>query len=296
VVAAAVDRLKEKRASRIVIGESCIFGVKPAEAFRVTGMKEVSEEKKVELLDLDQGDPMEIAIPKGRVLRKIKVPVALKEFNFIVSVPVMKTHMHTRVTLSIKNMKGLLWRREKARFHQLRYDKKVTRGDKELDIAISEMASVLFPHLTIIDGTVGMEGMGPAYGRRRRTGVILVGDNALSTDAVAARLMGLDPETIPHLRLAAEKGWGKLTRKGFQSFREITRNGRSLLSLLLPNCLSLSRASWFMTRGRAAPAFRHCWSFFKTTIQNSRTIAWRIKTFISVLENICRPVREGRFS
>ena len=114
VVAAAIDHLKEKGARRIVIGESCIFGVNPGEAFQVTGMKEISEEKKVELLDLDQGDPMEIAIPEGKVIKKIKVPAVLKEFDFIISIPVMKTHMHTQVTLSIKNMKGLLWRREKG--------------------------------------------------------------------------------------------------------------------------------------------------------------------------------------
>ncbi len=210
VVAAIIDHLKEKGVSRIAIGESCIFGVDAGEAFRATGMKEASEEKKVELLDLDQGDPMEIPVPKGKVIGKIKVPAVLKKFDFIISVPVMKTHMHTQVTLSIKNMKGLLWRREKARFHQLRYGKKITKGDKELDIAISEMASVLFPHLAIIDGTVGMEGMGPAYGRGKRMGVVLIGRNALSTDAVAARLMGLSPEAIPHLRLTAEKGLGEI--------------------------------------------------------------------------------------
>ncbi|HAM50058.1 MAG TPA: hypothetical protein DCP92_04950, partial [Nitrospiraceae bacterium] len=210
VIAATIDHLKEKGVRRIAIGESCIFGVNAGEAFQVTGMKEVAEEKKVELLDLDQGGPMERAIPEGKVIRKIKVPAVLKEFNFIISVPVMKTHMHTRVSLSIKNMKGLLWRREKARFHQLRYGKKITKGDKDLDIAISEMASVLFPHLAVIDGTVGMEGMGPAYGQVKKTGLIVVGKNALSTDAVAARLMGLSPEAIPHLRLTAEKGLGEI--------------------------------------------------------------------------------------
>ncbi len=210
VVAATIDHLKEKGVRRIAIGESCIFGVNAGEAFQVTGMKEVSGEKKIELLDLDQSDPMEIAIPKGSVVRKIKVPAVLKEFDFTISIPVMKTHMHTQVTLSIKNMKGLLWRKEKARFHQLRYGKRITKGDKELDIAISEMATVLFPHLAVIDGTVGMEGMGPAYGQGKRMGMILVGKNALSTDAVAARLMGLSPEAIPHLRLTAEKGLGEI--------------------------------------------------------------------------------------
>jgi uncharacterized protein (DUF362 family) len=210
VVAATVKHLKKQGAGRIVIGESCIFGVDAQEAFRVTGMKEVSEKSRVPLLDLDQGPPMEIAVPGGKVIKKIKVPALLKEFDFIISIPVMKTHMHTRVTLSLKNMKGLLWRREKARFHQLRYDQNVTRGHKELDIAISEMASVLSPHLAIIDGTMGMEGMGPAYGRSKKIGVIIAGNPALSADAVAARLMGFNPEAIPHLKWSAEKGLGEV--------------------------------------------------------------------------------------
>ena len=214
VVAATIKHLKKQGAGRIVIGESCIFGVEAQEAFRVTGMKEVSEKNRVELLDLDQGTPMEITIPGGKVIKKIKVPALLKEFDFIISIPVMKTHMHTRVTLSLKNMKGLLWRREKARFHHLRYDPRVTKGHKELDIAISEMASVLFPHLAIIDGTVGMEGMGPAYGRRKKMGVIIAGNDALSADAVAARLMGFNPLAIPHLKLSAEKGLGEVRRRG----------------------------------------------------------------------------------
>jgi uncharacterized protein (DUF362 family) len=217
VVAATVKHLKKQGAGRIVIGESCIFGVDAEEAFRVTGMKEVSERSDVELADLDQDTPMEIPIPAGKVIKKIKVSALLKEFDFIISIPVMKTHMHTRVTLSLKNMKGLLWRREKARFHQLRYDQKVTAGHKELDIALSEMASVLSPHLAIIDGTVGMEGMGPAYGRRKKMGVIIAGNNALSADAVAARLMGFNPEAIPHLKLSAEKGLGEIRQRRISS-------------------------------------------------------------------------------
>ena len=237
VVAATIKHLKKQGARRIVIGESCIFGVNAQEAFRITGMKEISETSKVDLVDLDQGVPMEIPVPGGKVIKKIKVPALLREFDFIVSIPVMKTHMHTRVTLSLKNMKGLLWRREKARFHQLRYDQKVTGGHKELDIAISEMASVLFPHLAIVDGTAGMEGMGPAYGRRKQMGVIIAGNNALSADAVAARLMGLNPETIPHLRLSAEKGLGEIRRRG------ISVEPKDYLKWVSPFALPPSRLS-----------------------------------------------------
>jgi uncharacterized protein (DUF362 family) len=213
VVLATIDHLKTRKVDKIVIAESCIFGVHALDAFRMTGMEEVSKKSGVELIDLDRTSPTEITIPGGKVLKKIKVSKLLKDFDCIVSIPVMKTHMHTRVTLSIKNMKGLLWRREKARLHQLQSPKKITKGDKELDIAISDMASVLFPNLSIIDGTVGMEGMGPAYGKARKGGMVVVGNDALSADAVASYLIGLHPEDIPHLRLSAEKGLGEIELK-----------------------------------------------------------------------------------
>ena len=148
---------------------------------------------------------MEISIPGGRVVQKVKIPSVLKQFDFIISIPVMKTHMHTQVTLSIKNMKGLLWRREKARFHQLHCDKKITGGHRELDIAISEMASVLFPHLAIIDGTVGMEGMGPAYGTRKKMGIVPRRKQSPFDRCGGYPADGLYPGDVPHLKLVAER-------------------------------------------------------------------------------------------
>jgi uncharacterized protein (DUF362 family) len=210
VVSATIDHLRENGIKEITIGEGCIFGVDPQEAFRKTGLEEMSGKKGVKLIDLDRFDPAERIIPDGRLLKRVKVSSALNNFDWIISIPVMKTHMHTHVSLSIKNMKGLLWRREKARLHQLRSDKNIGRGHKALDLAISEMATILMPDLTIIDGTVGMEGMGPAYGKSKEMGIILVSDHALSADAVAARLMGFNPESIPHLKLCSEMGMGEI--------------------------------------------------------------------------------------
>jgi uncharacterized protein (DUF362 family) len=210
VVLAIIDYLKERGVNYITIGEGCMFGVDAREAFRVTGMEGIAIKAGVELLDIDQSGPLEMTIPEAKLLKKIKVPAILKDFDVIISVPVMKTHMHTQVTLSIKNMKGLLWRREKARLHHLRSNKKITGGHKALDYAISEMATILFPHIAIIDGTVGMEGMGPAYGSPKEMGIVLVSRNPLSADAVASRLMGFVPDKIPHLRLSAERGLGEI--------------------------------------------------------------------------------------
>jgi len=210
VVRAVIDFLKRRKTREITIGESCIFGVQAAAAFRKTGMEEVAREGGVSLLDLDRLDPLEIRIPRGKLLKKIKVSSILNKVDFVISAPVMKTHMHTRVTLGIKNMKGLLWRREKARFHHLSADRSVIRGEKELDVAIAEMATGFLPHLTVIDGMIGMEGLGPGYGRAKKMGVVVASENPLAADVVAARLMGFDPEEIPHLRLCHEFGLGEI--------------------------------------------------------------------------------------
>ena len=210
VVAAIIDFLKKRKAREIIIGESCIFGVEASAAFRKTGLDEVAKEKNVSLIDLDRLDPMEIRISRGRLLKKIKVSSILNKVDLIVSVPVMKTHMHTRVTLGIKNMKGLLWKREKARFHHLAANPEIIKGEKELDVAIAEMATGLAPHLAVIDGMVGMEGMGPGYGRAKKMGVVVASESALAADVVAARLMGFDPREIPHLRLCHELGLGEI--------------------------------------------------------------------------------------
>lgn len=81
VVEATIDHLREMGATDIVIGESCIFGVDPEEAFRATGMREVSENKGVTLVDLDRFEPMEIPIPKGKAIKKIKVSSVLRQFD-----------------------------------------------------------------------------------------------------------------------------------------------------------------------------------------------------------------------
>lgn len=220
VVKAAIDHFREKGANQIIIGESCIFGMTSEEAFKSTGLIALSKESGVKLIDLDLTTPMEIKIPQGRIINRIKVSSVLKDIDFIVSIPVMKTHMHTHVTLSIKNMKGLLWRREKVRFHQLQSNVVKTHGFKPLDLAISDMAIVLWPHFSIIDATVAMEGMGPAYGRKKEMELVIVGNDPLATDRVATELMGFNPEDVPHLRLIAERGLGKKDYSGISIFPE----------------------------------------------------------------------------
>jgi hypothetical protein len=102
-------------------------------------------------------------------------------------------------------MKGMLWRRQKVMFHQIHVPECQKAGEKELDLAISDMTSVLYPHMAIIDGSIGMEGLGPGAGQPKGAGLVVAGSDALAADWIAARLMGIDPETVAHLRLAKKR-------------------------------------------------------------------------------------------
>ncbi|HUT13720.1 MAG TPA: DUF362 domain-containing protein [Thermoguttaceae bacterium] len=205
VVAAAIDALAEAGAD-VAVGESPILGVRALEAFEQTGIAAVAARRGCPLIDMDRRCFVTVPVPEGRAIRALRVCPEVLEFDFVVSVPVMKMHMHTGVTLAVKNMKGCLWRRSKVELHML---PPIEGSDeKPIDVAIADMASVLRADLAIIDGTVGMEGLGPSAGQPKPLDAVVVSPDPFAADAVACRLMGTRAESIAHLRLGAERGYG----------------------------------------------------------------------------------------
>lgn len=205
VVAAIIDFFVDKGINNIAVAESPILGVKALEALEKCGIAKIAQERKIPLIDLDVQKPEIISIPKPKVIDKLKVCKEILNYDFIVSVPVVKTHMHTQVSLGLKNMKGCLYRREKVRLHQLPSSDKVTPPAKPLDIAIADLAKILLPNLTIIDGTIAQEGLGPSAGTPKQFGVVISSLNCLAADYVCAELMGLNPLEIHHLRYAIKE-------------------------------------------------------------------------------------------
>jgi len=205
VVAAAVDAFRAAGAE-VAVGESPIVGVDVQEAFAASGLAAVAAQRNCPLLDMDRRPGVELPVPEGQVIHSLQVCPEALEFDLLVSIPVMKTHMHTGATLAVKNMKGCLWRRSKVELHML--PALEGNSEKPLDIAIADMSSVLRPHLAIVDGTVGMEGLGPSAGRPKALDAVVASVDAFAADAVACQLMGAAAEHIPHLRLGAERGYG----------------------------------------------------------------------------------------
>jgi uncharacterized protein (DUF362 family) len=203
-IAGVIEAIKKYHPSKITIGESPLVGIDTFKAFERGGVTEIANKYGIELIDFDATPPIRKDIPISRVLESTKICSPVLETDFLISLPVAKTHMHTGVTLGIKNMKGCLYRHEKVRYHQLEYkDKKYP--EKTLDSAISDLATILLPDLTVVDGYIGMEGLGPSGGDPVKSDFAVASLNPFGADIFACVLMGIDPASISHLKLVSKR-------------------------------------------------------------------------------------------
>jgi uncharacterized protein (DUF362 family) len=203
-LAAVIETMQKNGASEIAVGESPLVGIDTFEAFKKAGITQVVNTYNVNLIDLDSAKPRLVNIPHSRVVENTKICSRIFEFDFLISLPVAKTHMHTGVTLGIKNLKGCLYRHEKVRYHQLEYLHH-DYPEKTLDSAISDLATVLMPDMVVVDGYIGMEGLGPSGGDAIKSDFAVASFSALGADLFACKLMGIDAQEVPHLRLVAER-------------------------------------------------------------------------------------------
>lgn len=180
-----------------------------------SGLGAVLDEAGLPFQDLNHDDLWTIPNALGRTsMKQLTFPETLRRVDLIVSMPKLKTHHWAGVTLSMKNlfgiMPGLVYGWPKNVLHHA--------GIPESILDINATAN---PQLAILDGIVGMEGDGPIMGTPRQAGVVVIGGNLPAVDATASRLMGIDPWTISYLAGAA----GRL---GPIAERHILQRGESL--------------------------------------------------------------------
>jgi len=209
VTEAVFDYLSERFDATFYIGDSPITGVKSRDAFLKSGHGTFMERTDISYVDLDARKPVVAPVPDGRILTEVKLTGFITEMDYIVSIPVLKMHMHTGASLGYKNLKGLLYRREKIRFHQLHApEAREAYGFKELDLAIADLAKVVEPDLVVCDATYAMEGMGPSAGNPRRLDMIMASTDALAADIVALAVVRLGIDHVAHLQLIAQQTGG----------------------------------------------------------------------------------------
>ena len=212
VVEATFNYLRDRYEANFLICESPIINTDTKKAFEQSGFTDLLNNKDLQFIDLDKLTPVKKEIPNGKILKNIRITGYFHDIDYIISIPVLKMHMHCGASLSFKNMKGLIYKRDKIALHHLQSPKlieelkKSMRKIKELDIAIADLANIFVPDLVVIDASYAHEGMGPSSGNAVKLDTIIASTNFLAADIIALTLTQPEwsLEDVPHLKLISE--------------------------------------------------------------------------------------------
>ena len=194
-VGAIIDHVRSVSGAEIIVAEGSGGDKSTGEVFSALGYTKLAEEKQVRLVDLNEEPLTRSEMPGCKIFREYFIPKIANEY-YIISVPVLKAHSFSTVTLSLKNMMGFAppchyqsgggWK--KSFFH------------RRIHESIIEMNMHRMPDLTLLDATTGM----PDYhlgGRHCNPPVnkIVASFDALEADKTGAGLLGFDWQRIDHL-------------------------------------------------------------------------------------------------
>jgi len=231
VTEAVTKIVLEKRPKSVVIGEGSAVGYDfpdlqdTMKALEESGTKEVAEKLGVRLVDLNADRHREVEVPNPLIMKSVKIAETVLDSDVIISVPVMKTHIRTGVTLSLKNMKGSMPGAEKKKTHRL-----------GLELAIADLISVVRPHFAVVDGLVGMEGLWEYPDDCIPMGLVGAGRDPVAVDSIFAQVMGVRPTDIMHLVYCHKKGLGETNPEGIEtvgvSIPEVRRQFRPAFEVL----------------------------------------------------------------
>lgn len=193
IVAAAIDAFKSLGAAEVIVADGPGHQRDTEMLLELSGLDAVVKSEKVKFVDLNIDNIHRVPTATTfTTMGELWLPETILNADLVVSMPKMKTHHWAGVTLSLKNLFGVI---PSAHYG---WPKNVLHWNG-INESIADIATTVKPGFTIIDGIEGMEGNGPLHGETVDSQVIVMSDNLAAADATASRLMGLDPTKIVHL-------------------------------------------------------------------------------------------------
>jgi uncharacterized protein (DUF362 family) len=217
-VRAAAEAFLHHGAAEVLVAEGAGHRRDSLLVLEESGLADVLYEDKIPFIDLNSG-PVIKAKNSGKrsKLGDLFLPQELLRADIVVSLAKMKTHHWAGVTLSMKNMfgvmPGIVYGWPKNRLHWA-----------GLTESILDINATIKPHVAIVDGIIGMQGDGPIMGTPVQSNVLVMGRNFPAVDSTCARIMGIDPNKIPSLK--SSSGWLGATRE-----KNIEQRGESIESV-----------------------------------------------------------------
>lgn len=196
VLRGAIEAFLRLGAATVMVAEGPAHRRDTLAVYEESGLADVLTEDRIKFHDLNYITGYELPnAGKQSRLKTLTFPALFKEIDWIVSVAKMKTHHWAGVTLSMKNlfgvMPGLYYGWPKNVLHHV-----------GITNTILDINATLKPHFAIVDGIIGMEGDGPIMGDPKQVGVLVMGRNLPAVDATCCRIMSIDPYKVSYLERA----------------------------------------------------------------------------------------------
>ncbi len=201
VVAAAVEVFEKLGAAQVLIGEGPGHRRDTFGLAEEAGYRSVIKGFENRFTDLNRDDVSRVEDCGS--LGSMYFSSTLLSADLVVSLAKMKTHHWAGATLSMKNLFGLVpgsiygWPK-----NVLHWNGRVFAIEKSI-VALNQTFRRTF---AIVDGVIGMEGNGPIQGTPKAAGVLVMGSDVVAVDATCCRIMGINPDKIKYLEMAAELG------------------------------------------------------------------------------------------
>ena len=197
VIGGAIDAFRRLGAREVVVAEGPGHRRDNEYLLTASGLWDTLRARNVEYVDLNFDDTRALRTPsRFTPLGHLRLPQTVVGADLLVSMPKLKTHHFAGVTLSLKNLFGIV---PGALYG---WPKNVLHWAGVPESIVDIQSTVPVPQFAIVDGIVGMEGNGPIQGEAKRAGVLLFGDDLVATDATAARLMNIEPSRVRYLSMA----------------------------------------------------------------------------------------------
>ncbi len=221
VIAATRESFIRMGAERVLVGDGPAMDRDTQAILESVKLKEFTGDLGRDFCDLNIDDVEKVVLEtRATKLKELFLPKTVLGVDYLVSMPKLKTHHWAGVTLSLKNMFGIVpgscygWPKNLLHW-------------AGIDRSILDINAAARPDFAIVDGVIGMEGNGPIQGIPKHAGVLLFGDDPVAGDATSCRVMGLLPEKVDYLARAG-------TMLGHLNPAKIQQLGETVASVRTP--------------------------------------------------------------
>ena len=197
LVLAAAESFRRLGAKSVIVAEGPGHQRDTQLVLSQSGYQQSLRDEKIRFVDLNRDELIRTPLRASYMgMKSLWLPRTVVEADFLVSMPKIKAHHWAGVTLSMKNMFGIV---PGARYG---WPKNILHW-KGIQQSILDLCATVPVQFVIADGIIAMEGNGPLNGTPRSLRKIVLGDDPVATDATCARLMGFEPGRIAHIREAS---------------------------------------------------------------------------------------------